>query len=162
MSTLNKLAADKVSQCLATTFAQVGPLWVRWCHGHLRRTGLSFARMKLLGVLDMLGPQIMSDVSEELGVTRRNVTALVDALEAEGLVKRTPHPTDRRATVIALTPAGKEASNRVRKEFESKVLELFGHLPLGDQRMFQKLLDRAVTLLRGNLGGHEEPDAGKK
>lgn len=162
MSTLNKKNSDTVSQCLASTFAQVGPLWVRWCHGHLRRTGMSFARMKLLGVLDMLGPQIMSEVSQELGVTRRNVTALVDALEGEGLVKRTPHPTDRRATVLELTPAGKEAGNRVRKEFESKVLELFGHLPLGDKKMFQKLLDRAVTLLRGSLGGNLEPDAVKK
>jgi DNA-binding MarR family transcriptional regulator len=156
MSTLNKKASsNKVSQGLAATFAQVGPLWVRWCHGQLRRSGLSFARMKLLGVLDMLGPQIMSNVSDELGVTRRNVTALVDALEAEELVRRTPHPTDRRATVIELTPAGKEASARVRKEFESRVLELFGHLPLTDQKLFQRLLDRAVTLLRKNLGGGE-------
>jgi DNA-binding MarR family transcriptional regulator len=156
MSTLNKkTSSTKVSQVLASTFAQVGPLWMRWCHGHLRRSGLSFARMKLLGVLDMLGPQMMSNVSDELGVTRRNVTALVDALEAEGLVRRTPHPTDRRATVIELTPAGKEAGNRVRRDFEHKVLELFGHLPLTDQKMFQKLLDRAVTLLRNNLGGGE-------
>jgi DNA-binding MarR family transcriptional regulator len=152
MSTLNS-KSKTISQGLASTFAQVGPLWVRWCHGHLRQSGLSFARMKLLGVLDMLGPQIMSNVSDELGVTRRNVTALVDALEAEGLVKRMPHPTDRRATLIELTPAGKEAGNRVRRDFECKVLDLFGHLPLADQKLFQKLLDRAVTLLRKNLGG---------
>jgi DNA-binding MarR family transcriptional regulator len=149
MSTLNQKSS--VSQGLATTFAQVGPLWVRWCHGHLRRSGLSFARMKVLGVLDVLGPQIMSNVSDELGVSRRNITALVDALEAEGLVKRSPHPTDRRATIIELTPAGKAAGNKVRRDFECKVLELFGHLPMTDQKMFQKLLDKAVTLLRENL-----------
>lgn len=33
-------------------------------------------------------------------MTATNVTALVDSLEKDGLVVRTRHPTDRRATVI--------------------------------------------------------------
>ena len=36
----------------------------------------------------------------------RNVTGLVDALEGAGFVTRSPHPTDRRATVVSLTPQG--------------------------------------------------------
>jgi DNA-binding MarR family transcriptional regulator len=36
-------------------------------------------------------------------VTPRAVTGLVDALVADGLVTREPHPTDRRATLVTLT-----------------------------------------------------------
>ena len=48
----------------------------------------------------------MSDLGDELGVTARYVTSLVDGLEKEGLVRRVPHPTDRRATIIESTPKG--------------------------------------------------------
>jgi DNA-binding MarR family transcriptional regulator len=48
----------------------------------------------------------MTSISDELGVTRPNVTALVDALEEEGLVRRKPRPTDRRATVIEMSGQG--------------------------------------------------------
>lgn len=47
-------------------------------------------------------------IAEWLGVTPRNVTALMDALEAQGLVERVADPTDRRAVIARLTPAGSD------------------------------------------------------
>src|SRR4051812_10246420 len=85
---------------LARAFAGFGPAYFKWVQRCFADSGVSFARMKLLGALHASGPKIMSDLSEELGVTARNVTALVDALEEEKLVRRVPHATDRRATVI--------------------------------------------------------------
>lgn len=41
-----------------------------------------------------------------LGVTPRRVTALVQALEADGFVERHPHPTDGRSTLGAITDGG--------------------------------------------------------
>ena len=35
-----------------------------------------------------------------------SVTNIVDRLEADGLVRRTPHPSDRRATLVTITEAG--------------------------------------------------------
>ena len=43
-----------------------------------------------------------------MGVSRPNVTKLVDGLERAGLVERTPHPTDRRRVQARLTDAGRE------------------------------------------------------
>ncbi len=93
---------------LVDEFAAFGPCYLKWVRSKLGDCGVSYARMRLLGTLHCKGPQIMSDISEDLGVTRRNVTALVDALEEEGLVRRMPHPTDRRATIIELTGLGME------------------------------------------------------
>src|SRR5262245_38086809 len=72
----------------------------RWAQSHLHGCGVSPARTRLLGVLHCKGPQIMSGLSDALGVTPRNVTTLVDALEKEGLVRRLAVPTDRRATLV--------------------------------------------------------------
>ena len=57
----------------------------------------------MLGALHFSeGPVIMRNPGEELGVTPRNVTKLVDELEAEDLVRRLPHPSDQRATLVEL------------------------------------------------------------
>ena len=39
-------------------------------------------------------------------MSARNITGLVDALETTGFVSRGAHPTDRRATLVALTELG--------------------------------------------------------
>jgi DNA-binding MarR family transcriptional regulator len=36
------------------------------------------------------------------------VTNIVDRLETDGMVKRVPHPSDRRATLVQITEAGRE------------------------------------------------------
>ena len=48
----------------------------------------------------------MRALADELGLTPRNITDAVDALEGEGLVRRTAHPTDRRATLVELDGRG--------------------------------------------------------
>ena len=52
----------------------------------------------------------MGILADELGLSPRNMTALVDGLEGEGLVRRVPHATDRRATVIEATQEGMAAA----------------------------------------------------
>lgn len=114
----------------------------------MQESGISYARMRLLGALHCRGPQIMSSISEGLGVTRRNVTALVDALEEEGLVRRRPHPTDRRATVIELTDRGAERMSGMYEEHRAAVAELFEELPEEDRRELIRLLGTLGEALR--------------
>ena len=45
-------------------------------------------------------------LADALAVAPRSVTSKVDVAEADGLVRRLPDPTDRRATLVELTPAG--------------------------------------------------------
>src|SRR5215208_6371806 len=89
---------------------------------------MTYARMRLLGAVYCGGPQIMSSISDELGVTRRNVTALVDAMEEEELVRRKPHPTDRRATVIELTRKGERTADAMYDEHRVELVRLLGLL----------------------------------
>lgn len=140
--------AEGSSLRLVDEFAAFGPLYLKWVRSRLQGGGMTYARMRLLGALHCNGPQIMSSISNELGVTRRNVTALVDALEEEGLVRRKPHPTDRRATVIEMTDRGKETMDRIYDEHRAAVAELFTGLDEDDRRRLTRMLGSLREALR--------------
>lgn len=133
---------------LVDEFAAFGPCYMKWVRSRLGEGGISYARMRLLGALHCGGPQIMSSISDELGVTRRNVTALVDALEEEGLVQRKPHPTDRRATIIELTEQGFETTNSMYEEHRAAVAALFADLSEEDRGELTRLLGSLREALR--------------
>ena len=67
-------------------------------------------------------------ISESLRCTPRYVTALIDALEADGLVRRGPHPTDRRATLVSLTRRGSAAAARMVAERQQAAGWLLGDI----------------------------------
>ncbi len=139
---------------LVEEFAAFGPAYMRWVKSRLGEGGTTYARMRLLGVLRCRGPRIMSGLSGELGVTPRNVTALVDALEEEGLVRRKPHPSDRRATVIEMTRAGAEACEGMYPGHAEATAEVFDDLSEQDRRELLRLLRslRGALERRGTAG----------
>ena len=57
----------------------------------------------------------MGELAAALGIDPPNATVVVDDLEALGLVRRRPHPTDRRAKVVEATRKGKEMARRADK-----------------------------------------------
>jgi DNA-binding MarR family transcriptional regulator len=76
--------------------------------------GLSFSRTRALRrVADE--PLSMGELAAVLGIDRPNATVLVDDLEARDLVRRRPHPTDRRAKLVEATPKGKRLARRANE-----------------------------------------------
>jgi len=73
--------------------------------------GLSFARVRALRRLAP-EPLTLRALAERLGADPPYVTLIVDDLEGRGLVKRTPHPDDRRSKLVQLTAAGRTAAAR--------------------------------------------------
>ena len=70
----------------------------------------------------------MTELSRMLLVSNGNVTAVVDRLEGDGLVLRTPLATDRRTVKVALTDAGARAFEALAEDHEREVNGLFGVL----------------------------------
>src|SRR6266478_5771355 len=74
-----------------------------------RRYGLSLSGFNALVILrqapDGVNPH---EIADRLLVTRAAVTAILDALEAKGLVRRDRSGADGRMSLIAITPAGKK------------------------------------------------------
>lgn len=134
---------------VATRFASAFQRWAQAaapdCQG---AEALNFAGLRLLEQLHCRGPQMMRALADELGLTPRNVTALVDGLEAEGLVRRTPHPSDRRVTLVEATPRGMAAAEETLGPKLAAIGELFDDLPPADQERLADLLTTVVDGLR--------------
>ncbi|MDH5530977.1 MAG: MarR family transcriptional regulator, partial [Paracoccaceae bacterium] len=75
---------------------------------------------------------MMSELSRMLLVSNGNATAVVDRLESEGLVQRTPSSSDRRAVHVALTEPGLEQFERLAEEHQAEVDMLFARLSEDD------------------------------
>ena len=70
----------------------------------------------------------------------RSVTSKVDAAEADGLVRRLPDPTDRRATLLELTPAGRSLLAAISAQRHEGAAERLGRLSPEDQAELLRLL----------------------
>ncbi len=71
--------------------------------------GLSFARIRALRRIAR-APMTMGELAIKLGIDAPYATLVVDELERQGLVERRPHPTDRRAKLVAVTGQGAAAA----------------------------------------------------
>ena len=89
----------------------------------------------------------MGELSQRLMVTGGNVTGITDQLEGEGLVLRTPHPGDRRAYAVRLTPAGRRQFRRMATTHEQWIVELLSAWSDSDKQRVQDLLATLKTHL---------------
>lgn len=109
--------------------------------------GLTRARAELLWVLHHQGQATQHALSQALGCTPRNVTGLVDALETDGFVARHPHPTDRRAILVALTEQGSRAVSAMHADYQQLAAHLFTGLADEDVARFVVILERVLGRL---------------
>jgi DNA-binding MarR family transcriptional regulator len=75
------------------------------------KLGLSFGRIRAIRRIARQ-PMSMGELARALDIDPPNTTTVVDELEALGLAKRRPHPTDRRAKLVEATRKGKEIARR--------------------------------------------------
>jgi len=95
----------------------------------------------------------MGELSRRMMVTNGNITGITDQLEKEGLVMRTKMETDRRSSVLKLTPQGRRIFNRMARAHESWVKGMFNDLPeAGRDALYQALgeLKLQVVAARGH------------
>jgi DNA-binding MarR family transcriptional regulator len=121
----------------------------------LSASGLTTARAEVISTLHGRGPMTQRELSDELRCTPRNVTGLVDALEADGFVARGAHPTDRRATLVSLTEQGTTTASGWRAEHENLATALFGDLAADDFACFAGGLRHVLDRLRDATGTSE-------
>jgi len=71
-----------------------------------RLLGVNETDLRCLELLLAVEERSPRELSTLLGLTTGSVTAMLDRLEKHELLTRTPHPVDRRKTVVKLTPQG--------------------------------------------------------
>lgn len=115
----------------------------------LKPLGITFARYEVLMLLEFSqrGTLPMSVIGSRLQVHATSVTNAVDRLERAGLVRRLPHPRDRRATLVEITGAGRDLAAEATDRLNAEVFSQPGLAP----RETRTLID-LLTRFRQNAG----------
>jgi DNA-binding MarR family transcriptional regulator len=102
--------------------------------------GIDGRELAVLTVLAAGAALSQQEAADRLGVDRTTMVALVDALEAKGLVLRQRSPQDRRRNIVQLTGRGHDCLQRATKARDNVEREFLA--PLGDtlSRQFVRAL----------------------
>ncbi|KAB1078214.1 MarR family winged helix-turn-helix transcriptional regulator [Methylobacterium soli] len=136
----------QLRQSYTLALLQAGRLWRRAADTVVERHGLSDATaLPLLLIGRLAGEPRQSTLAEAVGVEGPTLVRLLDQLCAAGLVNRREDPTDRRAKVLTLTPAGEAAVATIEAELTQLRETVFAGVSAADLeaslRVFQALQD---------------------
>ncbi|GAA1658023.1 hypothetical protein GCM10009765_04350 [Fodinicola feengrottensis] len=91
--------------------------------------GLYPGQEALLLELARTGPMIQAQLSEALGCEPPSVTLMSRKLETIGHIRRTPAPSDKRASIVELTDQGKALVDQVKELWRGLADETAAGLP---------------------------------
>jgi DNA-binding MarR family transcriptional regulator len=125
-------------------------------HAHLRLAELmdaallpcgvdrkEFAVLRALAVAEPLSQQGLASI---LGIDPTTMVAVIDALEANGIVSRTPDPRDRRRNAIGLTPSGRSTYRDAEAAFTVAETEFLAPLDQETTARFRDALRALVAV----------------
>ncbi len=81
--------------------------------GYISSYDLSRPQIEVLSALGSATGLTLKDLSGRVPVTKGTLTGVINRLEERSLVHRAPSDSDRRSTVVFLTPAGEELYEQV-------------------------------------------------
>ena len=116
-------------------------------------SGLTPTSVAALATIERHGPMTPSEIAAIERVKRPTITRTLGCLEREGLIDRTPDPTDRRSAMVSVNAAGRERLRRLRGRKNAYLARRMRELPGADL----ETLERAAAILEGIL---EDPGRG--
>ncbi len=118
-------------------------------------TGMQLERYGILMLLAQAesGTMRPSELADSLPLTRSGTTRLIDRLVRDGLVERRSYHTDRRGSLVSLTPAGEQAFREAGRVHLRGIDEHVGsHLSRADMKELRRLLTKLTDAVeRGAL-----------
>ncbi len=110
----------------------------------LAELGLTGRTYMALAVLQDDRPGSQLELSRLLGCVAAVVVQIADDLEAAGFAERTRDPTDRRRSMLAITPAGRDALERGDEMARQVEDELLGHATAAERERLHEVLRDAL------------------
>ena len=116
----------------------------------INKAGLSVAKFDVLAQLHRFPEGIsMGALSKKLKVTNGNVSGLVTRLEADGYVKRSVEPNDRRSFRASMTPAGKAVFEMAMAQHQTEISRKLSGIDLDEIEKMTSSLKRITDQIRG-------------
>jgi DNA-binding MarR family transcriptional regulator len=114
---------------------------------HLAR-GTSLTSRNVLAALAAEGPCRLTALATATGIAQPAMTQLVGRMEREGLVVRLIDPEDGRATLVAITDAGRALRAEQRQSVRERMAELLDKLSADNQATLALAMRVAMPLLQ--------------
>lgn len=108
-------------------------------------------------VLSRLGTEPLRGqamLAQAIGADKTRIIDTLDDLQERGLIRREPDPADRRARLLALTPAGRRLRDQARRAIRREEERVLTSLPDDERAVFLRALRRlAVETTRARSKG---------
>lgn len=101
---------------------------------------LTISQVHFLSCLYEQDGQLSRDLARELGVDACTLTPMVDRLERMQLIRRQPHPDDRRASLICLEPEGRRLQGEIEARCQAVTERLMSKFSQDDYCQFMRLI----------------------
>jgi DNA-binding MarR family transcriptional regulator len=147
MRDLERHLGDTGRSGLFTRLARVGLLLDDFQHRTLDPFGLRFVDFSVLRVLQLSGDMTPSALADLTLRSTGGMTQIVDRLVRDGLVQRTPDPTDRRRVVVALTPKGRTLTTKAQRAYARERARVLGPLSERELEEVDVAVRRLLSLL---------------
>jgi len=98
------------------------------------------------------GPLTLGELADRLYLEKSTASRVVDALERKGYVNRAPHPGDRRALQLGVTPAGRRLVDRIRASLVEDAKAVLEDLSPPFRREATRFLHRLTEVTARRLG----------
>jgi DNA-binding MarR family transcriptional regulator len=113
------------------------------------------AALRRSGVAQRLSPR---ELSQAVLLSSAGMTAQLDQLEARGLVRRSPHPEDRRAIYVTLTRPGQKLVEKAIETYNAAHKRMLAALSSSEQQALDALLRKLLVSLEASDGATPSGD----
>ncbi|PRX45141.1 DNA-binding MarR family transcriptional regulator [Prauserella shujinwangii] len=114
--------------------------------GKLAAEGLRKHHHAVLAALLEFGGMTQAELGRRLGVDRSDMVAIINALEAEHLVRRNPDPEDRRRNIVVATSETARVLARTDVLVDEANAELLAELSGAEREQLYDLLVRITRM----------------
>jgi len=120
-----------------------------------RTAMIILAALRRSGDLERLSP---SELSQAAMLSSAGMTAQLDQLEERGLVRRSPHPEDRRALYVTLTRPGQKLVDRAIETYNAGHKRMLSGLASSELQALDVLLRKLLIALEASNGAKPSKD----
>lgn len=149
-------ASALATECYANVF-RAGELLMDLHNSQSREDyNLSASARQVLAVVEGAGvPLEPTVIAQRLLITTASITPLLDTLEKRDLIRRLPHPEDRRKRLVEITPRAQEIVDEFLPSFHARERAIVSDaLTVAEQRQLLKLV---AKLQEAAIRASEEP-----
>ena len=99
--------------------------------------GLTAAKFNILNLLSINnGVMDQLELVNQLLVGKSSISIVINRMVHEHLIRREPHPKDRRQVILVITDTGKELWAKTAPTYEETVKKVFGQIPVSHRTQF--------------------------